>query len=325
MHGQYVEKMKLQTFCEEQLNFFKFASLLFSEFPKALRQSLKTLWDKTYGHLPDFQPWDDSNAVRKLFAATTAEGGKIRLSRVPFHQSYNKWDTTSLFYAIIFSRSFAQRTKVGDYATLSDLYVKPRAIPHGTFHASVISPSGNSAETFTLAIDQLRRLRNSFVRFTSDEMDKTTFELYVNYVKDAFNALGVSTTSIDADGSLAESNLPENEVQNLEKGVREATREYMSSDVIEVKTFLSDIMQAVERSANKDDIAMLEQKIAELQKTHDAGDTTQETTGNICSYPWTISPTLIKYTRFLITRTLANSNLALTRTKIDFPLISFVR
>ena len=325
MPGQYVEKMKLKTFGEEQLNFFKFASLLFSDFPKALRQSLKTLWDKTYGHLPSFQPWDDSSAVRKLFAATTAEGGKIRPSRVPFHQSYNKWDISSLFYATIFSRSFAQRTKVGDYVTLSDLYVKPRAIPHGTFHASVISPSGNSAETFTLAIDQLRRLRNSFVHFTSDEMDKTTFDLYVKYVKDAFNALGVSTTSIDADGSLAESNLPENEVQNLEKGVREATREYMSSDVIEVKTFLSDIMQTVERSANKDDIAMLEQKIAELQKTHDAGDTTQETTGNICSYPWTISPTLIKYTRFLITRTLANSNLALTRTKIDFPLISFIR
>ena len=189
----------MQPFRDEQLNFFKFSSLVLNEFPKALRQTFKTMWDNTYGGRPGFQLWDDSTAVRNLFATT--EGGR---TKVAIHQSYKDWDCTNLFQATIFARSFALPASTGS-STLSDLYLKPRALPHGSFHACVLSPGGNNAETFTLAIDQLRRLRNSLCHSTSSEMDKLTFDQRVNFARDAFQALGVSTAPIDAVGSLAES------------------------------------------------------------------------------------------------------------------------
>ena len=248
--------MTSQPFSDEQLNFFKFSSLVLDEFPKALRQTFKTMWDKTYGGRPGFQPWDDSTAVRNLFAST--EGGK---TIVPFHQSYNEWDCTSLFQATIFARSFASSASPGSYTTLSDFYVKPCAIPHGTFHARVLSPRGNNDETVALAIDQLRRLRNSLCHSKSSEMDKLTLDQRVNYAKDAFRALGVSTVPIDAVGGLTESDFPTNEVRRLEMKLIEETGAYskfleeeVSSDISEIKALLHSIKEA-KRGDNGEKIA----------------------------------------------------------------------
>ena len=282
--------MTLQPFRDEQLNFFKFSSLVLNEFPKALRQTFKTMWDNNYGGRPGFQLWDDSTAVRNLFSTT--EGGR---TRVPIHQSYNEWDCTNLFQATIFSSSFALSGSTRSYSTLSDLYVKPRAIPHGSFHACVLSPGGNMKETFALAIDQLRLLRNSLCHSTSSEMDKLTFDQRVNYAKDAFQALGVSTAPIDAVGSLTESDFPTSEVRALEMRQRDETRAYInflkevSSDINEVKALLqamkegqeqpytpillslssdvNDVKQKVEEDiAKKEDIKRLDKKIDELRK-----------------------------------------------------------
>ena len=237
-------EMTLQPFSDEQLNFFKFSSLVLNEFPKVLRQTFKTMWDNTYGGRPGFQPWDDSTAVRNLFATT--EGGK---TKIPIGQSYNEWDCSNLFQATIFSRSFALPAGTGSITTLSDLYVKPRALPHGSFHACVLSP-GNNAETVALAIDQLRRLRNSLCHLSNSEMDKATFDQHVNYAKDAFKALGVSTVPIDAVGGLKETDFPTNEVRNLEMKLRGETRAYInfleevSSDISEIKALLHSIKEA---------------------------------------------------------------------------------
>ena len=259
--------MALQPFSDKQLNFFKFAALVLNEFPKALRQTFKTMWDNTYGHRPGFQLWDDSTAVRNMFDSEEAKSGKT--TKVPVLQSYNEWDCTNLFQATIFAPSFASTVSTGPFATLSDLYVKPRAVPYGSFHACVVSPGGNMAETFALAIDQLRLLRNSLCHSTSSEMDKATFDQRVNYAKDAFQALGVPTAPVDALGSLTESDFPTNEVRQLERRIKKESREYikflageMSSDVIEIKAMQNVIMQKVDNIATKEDIAMLEQKIA---------------------------------------------------------------
>ena len=72
--------MALQTYRDEELNHFKFSSIVLNEFPKALRQAFKTMWDNNIGHRPGFQPWDDSPAVRNMFAST--EGGR---TKVPTH------------------------------------------------------------------------------------------------------------------------------------------------------------------------------------------------------------------------------------------------
>ena len=194
----------------EQLNLFKLSTLVLDEIPKALRQTFKHMWE-------NFGPgsnWDDSEGVRDSFL--TKEGGK---TKVPTDKSYEEWDCTALFQATIYARTFALPDSKGNLQTLSKLYVEPRgSMPEGSFHASVLSPVGNQAETFALAIDQLRLLRNLLSHLSSSEkINKTTFDQYTELTKDAFTALGVATDSIDHVKGLPESHLPTEEVTWLER------------------------------------------------------------------------------------------------------------
>ena len=260
--------MALQPYREEDLNFFKFASLVLNEFPNALRQTFKAMWDNTYGHRAGFQLWDDSTAVRNLFSAT--EGGR---TKVPVHQSYHEWDCTALFQATIYSRVFTSH-----HGTLNDVYVKPRGLLHGHFHPSVVSTTGNNAETYALAIDQLRLLRNSVCHSTSSEITKVTFDQQVKHAKDAFQALGVSTAPIDAVGSLLESDFPTSKVRKLEQAINEENKSYIkflegvNSDIAELKKKVeSDI-------ASKEDVAMLARKIDEQKAVQDVSDNKEDIT-----------------------------------------------
>ena len=257
----------LQPYRDEQLNYFKFVSIVLNEFPKALRQTFRSMWDNNFGHLSGFQPWDDSIVVRNLFLAT--EGGT---TKVPTNLSYEEWDCTALFQATIYSQSFVLPDSKGHHRTLSDLYVKPHKLPLGSFHVSVVSPGGNNAETFALAIDQLRLLRNSLCHSSSSEIDKPTFDQYVQHTKDAFKALGVNTNLIDATGYLTEADFPIKEVRKLEQDIRKETRAYIkflqgvSSDIDELRALSTTIKGKVEGSASKEDIAvMLEEKISNLK------------------------------------------------------------
>ena len=265
--------MTLQPFQDQQLNYFKFASIVLNEFPKALRQTFRSMWDSKFGHLPGFQPWDDSNVVRNLFLSS--EGGT---AKVPTNLSYHEWDCTALFQATIYARAFALPDSKGHDRTLSDFYVKPHTLSRGTFHVSVVSRGGDKSETFALAIDQLRLLRNSLCHSSSSEIDKPTFDQYVQYANDAFKALGVKTDPIDVIGGLKESHFPTNEVRKLEHGIKEETRKYVkfleevSSDIDELKALSTAIEGKLERTASKENIAMmLDQKLNELKlpSSHD--------------------------------------------------------
>ena len=240
--------MALQPYGEEDLNYFKLSSLVLNEFPRALRQTFKTMWDKVYGHRPGFLLWDDSTAVRNLFASE--EGSK---NRVPVHQSYSEWDCTALFQATIYSRTFALH-----HGTLNEVYIKPRGLSPSHFHPSVKSITGDNTETWALAIDQLRLLRNFVCHLSSSKMEKVIFDECVQRAKDAFLALGVSTAPIDAVGSLTESNFPTNEVRRLEEAIKGANRAYIKW----LESIISD-------TADKEDIAMLAQKINELKSLLD--------------------------------------------------------
>ena len=230
--------MALQPFTNEQLNYFKFAFVVLNEIPKALRQTFKHIWDNTFAS----QPWDDSITVRNMFLTT--EGGK---TKVPTHLSYDKWDCTTLFRATIYARTFALPDGTGHHRTLDDLYVKPRKLPHGMFHSSVVSPGGNNAETFALAIDQLRLLRNVLCHPSSSEMDKKTFDQYIQHTKDAMKALGVTTGPIDAIGSLTESDFSTKRVRQLEDDIKnelQAESTFLKEDVKdEIMGVRSDISQ----------------------------------------------------------------------------------
>ena len=202
--------MVVKSFTDEQLNFFKFSKLVVDEFSKALRQTFKHMWE-------NFGPgsvWDDSEGVRDSFL--TKEGGK---TKVPTDKSYEEWDCTALFRATIYARTFALPDSKGNLKTLSKLYVEPRgSMPDGSFHASVLSPSGDQAETFALAIDQLRLLRNSLSHLSSSKkINKTTFDQYTELAKDAFKVLGVATDSIEDVKSLPKSHFPTEKDARLER------------------------------------------------------------------------------------------------------------
>ena len=256
--------MALIPFTNEQLNYFKFAFIVLNEFPKALRQTFKHMWDNTFAHRPGFQPWDDSITARNMFLST--EGGT---TKVPTHLSYGEWDCTALFQATIYARSFALPDSKGHHKTLSDLYVKHRKPPRGTFHFSVVSPGGNNAETLAMAIDQLRLLRNAFCHSFSPKLDKKTFDQYIQLTKEAIKALGVTTDPVDVVGSLTESDFPTEKVRQLEDGIRkefQTESTFLKEDVRDKLVCVKDELMGV-----RSDIALSKQErqedTLELKKT----------------------------------------------------------
>ena len=207
----------MATFSLEQLNFFKFSSVVLDEFPITLRSVFVHMWDNQVAPTPGFQNWDDSPLVRNMFLSK--EGGKTKY--VPTSKSYLEWDCTALFEATLYAQSFAMPDGSGVFSTLDKLYVKPRRLPSGTFHPVILSPSGNQAETFALALNQLRLLRNTLCHQTSTQkIDKTTFDHYIQLAKDAFAALGQDTTRIDEIGKLDEEDFPTSRLQKLEEELR---------------------------------------------------------------------------------------------------------
>ena len=166
---------------DQWLNYCKFDTIVVVEIPKALRQTFKRIWNKKFGLL---HQWDDSNVVRKLLC--NKEGGKQSIKLLT-NKSYEKWDTTALCKFTLYAKSFATRDSKGDLKTLDELYIKPRGTnPSGQFHTSVISANGDTDETYALAIDQLRLLRNWCSHSTRAKMDEKTFDQYVQLVKDVF-------------------------------------------------------------------------------------------------------------------------------------------
>ena len=209
--------MATVTFSQEQLNFFKFSSVVIDEFPIALRHAFVHMWDNQVAPTPGFQKWDDSPLVRNMFLSK--EGGKTKY--VPTSKSYHEWDCTALFEATLYAQSFAVPDGSGWFSTLDKVYVKPRRLPSGTFHSVISSPCGNQAETFALALDQLRLLRNTLCHQTSTQkIDRTTFDHYIQLGKDAFAALGQDTTRIDKIGKLEEEDFPTARLQKLKEELK---------------------------------------------------------------------------------------------------------
>ena len=240
----------MATFSLEQLNFFKFSSVVLDKFPLVLRHVFVKMWDNQVAPTPGFQKWDDSPLVRNMFLSK--EGGKTKY--VPTGKSYHEWDCTALFEATLYAQSFAMPDGSGRSASLDKLYVKPRRLPFGIFHPVVLSHSGNQAETFALSLDQLRLLRNTLCHQTSTQkIDKKTFAHYVQLARDAFAALGQDTTRIDEIGKLDEDDFPTARLQKLEEDLKRekdaAIKFKQISDHLvqiesQIKTVVSDVKTA---------------------------------------------------------------------------------
>ena len=201
------------TFSAEQLNFFKFSSVVLDDFPAALRQVFVSMWDNQVATSPGVPKWDDSVVVRNLLLLK--EGGATRVPTL--NKCFREWDCTALFKATLFAKTFAVPDGTGSVSTLHSRYVGRRGIPAGTFHHSVVSPTGDQAETYALALDQLRLLRNTLChQISTQKIDKATFDNYIQLAKDAFIALGQNTTKIEEIGKLGEDDFPTTRLQQLE-------------------------------------------------------------------------------------------------------------
>ena len=234
------EKELRSNFSDEQLNYFKFAQIVTTEFPRALRQTFRTMWDNKFENMTGFKPWDDSPDVRKLFLK--AESGK---TRVPIHLSYEEWDFVALTHATIHARSFAKPYSKG----------RRRKLRHGKFHASVMSLVGYDLESSFRAIHQLRLMRNLFCHSLKAEIDKETFDHFVQQAKEAFITLGIATDKIDAI-ALKESDSPRPVPCEVEDGIRQE----VLTDVKYLEGFRGNKSEEI--------ITMLKQKIEDLQQEH---------------------------------------------------------
>ena len=253
--------MAEKRFSNEELNFFKFASIVYDEFPKMLRSTFVTLWNTRIAPLPDYPEWTDSPAVRNLLLRSEGDTTKI-----PVKDSIEKWDCTALFQATIYSKTFPAIT------------ISPSTKKPNPFHSSLISPTGNQDETIALAIDQIRLLRNTLCHSSKSSMTKKFFEYYVQLAKDAFHATGFSTSRIDDIGDLKEEDFPTEKVNELNKKII-ADKEEINKILNENK-FLRDKLEkgirmlTDEHKTNKEFRAYIKQKIDKIEKnTNECGRT----------------------------------------------------
>ena len=247
--------MAEKPFSKAQLNFFKFSTLVLHEFPKVLRQIFVTMWDNQVSVKPGFIPWDDSTAVRNMLL--TSEGGK---TDIPTGKSIQEWDCTALFKATIYAKTFGVPSSTG--STWNDLYLKKIKPAPGSFHSSVQSPTGNQDETYALAIDQLRLLRNSLCHSPKPEIVKTDFDVYVQLVTNALTAVNVDTSFVDVIGQMSEDDFPTEKVQELEEyRMKELQAISMFHDSIEQKLF------SIEKQTGR--IENIEQKLSCIKERTD--------------------------------------------------------
>jgi len=59
----------MESFSAEQLNFFKFSTMVLCEFPVILRRVFVSMWDNMVACTPGCHNWDDSTTVRNMFLA----------------------------------------------------------------------------------------------------------------------------------------------------------------------------------------------------------------------------------------------------------------
>ncbi len=211
--------MAARAFPKEELNFLKFASIVHDEFPKMLRHTFETIWNKIAPTLPGYQVWDDSPAVRNL---QIREGEK---TDIPTNKSFKEWDCTALFKATIYSmaKTFGVTTSTAT-KTLSQQYLKGKE--PNPFHSSVVSPTGDQDESLALAIHQLRLFRNKLCHISGASVSKTDFDQFVLLAKDAFTATGFTGDRIDDIGSLTEEDFSTGKVNELNERMKVDLQEY---------------------------------------------------------------------------------------------------
>ena len=244
--------MAAKPFTKEQLNFFKFSTLVLDEFPKVLRQIFITMWNSKAAIKPGFITWDDSTTVRSMLL--TSEGGK---SKIPTNKSIEEWDCTSLFQATIYAKTFGAPSTKG--STLNDLYLTKVKPTPGFFHSTVQSATGNQDETCAFVIDQLRLLRNTLCHSPKTEMSRTDFDCYIRLVTNSLTAVNIDTTFVDVIGGMSEDDFPTKKVQELKERLLKEKQaiEAISVHLEDINEKLSEIHTIVKSKSDGEQRAVL--------------------------------------------------------------------
>lgn len=148
------------------------------------------------------------------------------LFRSPTNLSYEEWDSTALFQATVYAKTFVLRGK-----TLFNLNLKHFK---SKFHTFVVSRVGDKAETFALAINQLRRLINEVIHLHHAQMDKKTLSQFMDYAEEAFKALNVSTDPIKVIRSYTKDDFPTEAVRNLNENIKkelQADKKFLEEEI----------------------------------------------------------------------------------------------
>jgi hypothetical protein len=281
--------MSVQPYSDEELNYFKFASIVLKEFPDALRSIFVDMWDTRVASSSTI--WDDSSLVRNILHNNEAPSTKI-----PTNNSFKEWDCTALFQATLYARTFALPDSTGKKKTLGEMYLKGRKPVPAPFHSAVRSSSGDANETIALAIDQLRLLRNTLCHTSSPQINKVTFDDYVKHAKDAFTAMNFSPTSLERIGNMRESDFPTKEVEKLNEEINRLRNDYvlfLESEVIDemrgmkfetsgMKDGMSEMKDGM--SGMKDGISEMNQKLNSIEGVLTQ---TKDTTGMLSMYNYT--------------------------------------
>lgn len=297
------------TLSSDQLHFHKLAVVVFDVFPDAIRAAFEYMWNTLVATRPDLLNWDDSLQVRKQFLAE--ERGKTKYVRID--KSYKEWDCTALFEATLFAQSFA--IPHGSKHTLYKKYVKPCDLPPDEFHPTLISPSGDQAQTYALALDQLRRLRNYLCHQNSTKkIPKANFDLIMQRCKDAIHALGQSVSKIEEIEKLSENDFPSVRRRQLEEELKKVLKKEddimakvddvgsdvksMKAEVLGMTTKVEDVASDVKSiKAGLDDNRSILRDLVELFSCKSAS-TTEQNPEVQCEYPagqYTSAGTSVEY------------------------------
>ena len=177
-------------FSNNRLNFFKFCKAVLDEFPLALRQVFTFLWNNSEER--SHPKWDDTDEVRNIFLKEEDWG-----KNVPTSYSFKEWNCAVLFQATLYAKTFGEIDGNGRRRTLKQLYVK-RELSKDAFHPGIGRTFRKQPETFALALDQLRLLRNALCYHNKEqEIDDERLDSYLKRAKEAFAALHQDNIRLD--------------------------------------------------------------------------------------------------------------------------------
>ena len=219
-------------FSQEQLNYFRLCYIAFDLVPAGLRQVFKNEWDFLYKAL-SFGEWKDTAKNGRDFYNNESKKSRKKNARfLTTIQSGNtaEWDSSCLFFAILFSDS------VG--TTLSPAVQKE--------------------------VDDIRQVRNEIAHITEAKLTDADFQTAVDKVLNIFTSLGLATTEIQEIKN--QKIFPTKEVENFRKKARDLQDELDQTkcDLEETKGALQST-EADLVSAKEENKALMQEMSAKLQ------------------------------------------------------------